>query len=117
MEFQPSATHAQLAAIRQVLRGEVHVSQKMASAVVAKFVQGAAERAPSPLETLSDREIEVFRMLGQEKGTRQIAEELNVAIPTVATFKNRIKEKLGLKTSAEMILYAMQWFRQETPQD
>jgi len=111
MKSEPARTV--LAAIGKVLRGEVHVSERMASAVVAKFVQGASSPGPAPLETLSDRELEVFRMLGQEKGTRQIAEELKVALPTVATFKNRIKEKLGMKNSTEMILYAIQWFRQE----
>ena len=114
MKSEPARTV--LAAIRKVLRGEVHVSERMASAVVAKFVQGATAPGPAPLETLSDRELEVFRMLGQEKGTRQIAEEMNVALPTVATFKNRIKEKLGMKNSTEMILYAIQWFRQEKTQ-
>jgi DNA-binding NarL/FixJ family response regulator len=54
-------------------------------------------------------------MLGQGKGTREIAEEMNVALPTVSTFKNRIKEKLKMKNSTETILYALQWFRQETP--
>ena len=113
MKSEPARTV--LAALRKVLRGEVHVSEKMASAVVLKFVQGAQEAPPSPLERLSDRELEVFRMLGQEKGTRQIAEAINVALPTVATFKNRIKEKLGMKNSTEMILYAIQWYRQEKP--
>jgi len=112
MKSEPAKTV--LAALRKVIRGEVHISEKMASAVVTKFLQGAPER-PSPLETLSDRELEVFRMLGQEKGTRQIAEEINVALPTVGSFKNRIKEKLGMKNSTEMILYAIQWFRQENP--
>lgn len=113
MKSEPAKTV--LAALRKVLRGEVHISEKMASAVVARFVQGAPKPPPSPLQSLSDRELEVFRMLGQEKGTRQIAEEMNVALPTVATFKNRIKEKLGLRNSTEMILYAIQWFRQENP--
>ncbi len=113
MKSEPAKTV--LAALRKVLRGEVHVSEKMASAVVAKFVQGSGSAPPAPLERLSDRELEVFRMLGQEKGTRQIAEEMNVALPTVATFKNRIKEKLGMKNSTEMILFAIQWFRQEQP--
>jgi DNA-binding NarL/FixJ family response regulator len=113
MKSEPARTV--LAALRKVLRGEVHVSEKMAGAVVAKFVQQGSGSPPSPLESLSDRELEVFRMLGQEKGTRQIAEEMNVALPTVATFKNRIKEKLGMKNSTEMILFAIQWFRQEQP--
>jgi len=111
MKSEPATTV--LEAIRKVLGGDVHVSEKMATLVVSKFVQGESDQPPSPLETLSDRELEVFRMLGQGKGTREIAEEMNVALPTVSTFKNRIKEKLKMKNSTETILYALQWFRQE----
>jgi DNA-binding NarL/FixJ family response regulator len=113
MKSEPARTV--VAAIRKVLRDEIHVSEKMASAVVAKFVQGTLGQPPSPLQALSDRELEVFRMLGQGKGTRQIATEMNVALPTISSFKNRIKEKLGLKNSTEVMLYAIQWFREETP--
>jgi DNA-binding NarL/FixJ family response regulator len=113
MKSEPATTV--LDAIRKVLGGDVHVSEKMATLVVSKFVQGESDQPPSPLETLSDRELEVFRMLGQGKGTREIAEEMNVALPTVSTFKNRIKEKLKMKNSTETILYALQWFRQERP--
>jgi len=113
MKSEPATTV--LDAIRKVLSGDVHVSEKMATLVVSKFVQGDSDQPPSPLETLSDRELEVFRMLGQGKGTREIAEEMNVALPTVSTFKNRIKEKLKMKNSTETTLYALQWFRQETP--
>jgi DNA-binding NarL/FixJ family response regulator len=113
MKSEPATTV--LDAIRKVLGGDVHVSEKMATLVVSKFIQGESDQPPSPLEALSDRELEVFRMLGQGKGTKEIAEEMNVALPTVSTFKNRIKEKLRMKNSTETILYALQWFRQETP--
>ena len=113
MKSEPATTVIE--AIRKVLGGDVHVSEKMATLVVSKFVQGESGQPPSPLETLSDRELEVFRMLGQGKGTGEIAEEMKVALPTVSTFKNRIKEKLKMKNSTETILYALQWFRQEPP--
>lgn len=113
MKSEPATTV--LEAIRKVLGGDVHVSEKMATLVVSKFVQGESDQIPSPLEALSDREFEVFRMLGQGKGTREIAAEMNVAQPTVSTFKNRIKEKLKMRNSTEIILFAMQWFRQEPP--
>ena len=113
MKSEPATTV--IDAIRKVLSGDVHISEKMATLVVSKFVQGESNQPPSPLETLSDRELEVFRMLGQGKGTREIAEEMNLALPTVSTFKNRIKEKLKMKNSTETILYALQWFRQESP--
>jgi len=111
MKSEPAATV--VAAIRKVLSGNVHISENMATLVVSKFVKGEPDQIPSPLEALSDRELEVFRMLGQGKGTREIAQEMKVAIPTISSFKNRIKEKLKFKNSTEMILYALQWFRQE----
>jgi DNA-binding NarL/FixJ family response regulator len=111
MKSEPATTV--VSAIRTVLSGNVHISENMATLVVSKFVKGEPDQIPSPLETLSDREMEVFRMLGQGKGTREIALEMNVAVPTISSFKNRIKEKLKFKNSTEMILYALQWFRKE----
>jgi DNA-binding NarL/FixJ family response regulator len=111
MKSEPATTV--VSAIRTVLSGNVHISESMATLVVSKFVKGEPDQIPSPLEALSDREMEVFRMLGQGKGTREIAQEMNVAIPTISSFKNRIKEKLKFKNSTEMILYALQWFRKE----
>jgi len=114
MKSEPATTV--VAAIRKVLSGNVHMSETMATMVVSKFVKGETDQIPSPLEALSDREMEVFRMLGQGKGTREIAQEMNVALPTISSFKNRIKEKLAFKNSTEMILYALQWFRKELSQ-
>jgi len=111
MKSEPATTV--VAAIRKVLSGNVHISKEMATLMVSKFVRGEPDQVPSPLEALSDRELEVFRMLGQGKGTREIALEMNVALPTVSSFKNRIKEKLKFKTSTEMILFSLQWFRKE----
>jgi DNA-binding NarL/FixJ family response regulator len=99
-------------AIRKVLGGDMHLSEKMASSVITKFMHGSDEASPAPLEKLSDRELEVFQMLGMGKGVRQIAEEMNVTIPTVNSFRNRIKEKLQLKSSTEVMLHAIHWSRE-----
>lgn len=99
-------------AILKVLGGEIFLSEKMSSSVLAKLLQGKNERAVSPVEQLSDRELEVFEMLGRGKSSRQIADELNLTIPTIHSFRNRIKEKLQLKNSTEMVLHAMQWVSQ-----
>jgi DNA-binding NarL/FixJ family response regulator len=101
-------------AIRKVLGGDMHLSEKMASSVITKFMRGADEVPPSPLEKLSDRELEVFQMLGMGKGVREIAEEMNVTIPTVNSFRNRIKEKLQLKSSTEVMLHAIHWSREDS---
>jgi DNA-binding NarL/FixJ family response regulator len=100
-------------AIRKVLAGDIHLSDKMSATMLAKFMLGGrADQPVSPIETLSDRELEVFRMLGEGKATRQIAEELDLSIATINSFRNRIKEKLNLKNSTELILHAVQWVRE-----
>ena len=86
----------------------------MASSVISKFMRGETEKPMSPLETLSDGELEVFRMLGQGKGTRQIAQDLGVSIPTIQSFRNRIKVKLQLKTAPELVLHAINWVQSES---
>ena len=101
-------------AIRKVLGGDMHLSEKMSSSVITRFMRGSDEVPPSPLEKLSDRELEVFQMLGMGKGVRQIAEEMNVTIPTVNSFRNRIKEKLQLKSSTEVMLHANHWSREDS---
>lgn len=102
------------AAIRKLLAGDMHLSERMASGVISKFIRGGDELPPSPLEKLSDRELEVFRMLGMGKGVRLIAEELGLTIPTINSFRNRIKEKLQLNSSTEVMLHAIHWSREES---
>ena len=111
MKHEPSKTVK--VAIRKVLGGDLHLSEKMASAMVGKFMRGNTEPPASPLEALSDRELEVFRMLGQGKAVRIIAEEMSVTIPTINSFRNRIKDKLNLKSSTEVMLQAIQWVQDE----
>ena len=112
MKHEPSKSVK--SAIRKVLGGDMHLSEKMASVMVGKFMRGTSDTPASPLEALSDRELEVFRMLGHGKPVRQIAEEMGVTIPTVNSFRNRIKDKLGLKSSTEVMLRAIQWVQDET---
>lgn len=115
MKHEPAKTMK--AAIRKVLGGDMYLSEKMSSNVINKLMRGQAVSPPppaSPIESLSDRELEVFRLLGQGKGVRHIAEQLEVTVATVNSFRNRIKEKLGLKSSTEVMLHAIQWTREET---
>ena len=112
MKHEPSKTVK--SAIRKVLGGDMHLSEKMASSMVGKFMRGNTEQPASPLEALSDRELEVFRMLGQGKAVRIIAEEMTVTVATINSFRNRIKEKLHLTTSTEVMLRAIQWVQDET---
>jgi DNA-binding NarL/FixJ family response regulator len=100
------------AAILKVLGGDIFLSEKMSTSVLSKLMSGKIDAPVSPVEQLSDRELEVFQLMGQGMPTRQIAEELDLTIPTIHSFRNRIKEKLKLKSSTELLLHAMQWFRE-----
>jgi DNA-binding NarL/FixJ family response regulator len=113
MKNEPAKTVT--AAIHTVLRGEMYLSRKMSSSVISKFMRGDSDKSVSPLEILSDRELEVFRMLGQGKGTRQIAQDLGLTIPTIQSFRNRIKEKLHIKTAPELVLHAINWVQSASP--
>lgn len=112
MKHEPAKTVK--AAIQKVLGGDMYLSDKMSSSVINRLMRGQNETPKSPLELLSDRELDVFRLLGQGKGVRLIGEELGVTIPTVNSFRNRIKEKLQLKSSTEVMLHAIQWVRDES---
>jgi DNA-binding NarL/FixJ family response regulator len=98
-----------LTAIRRVLAGEVYVSEGMAAKMVSKLVGGGARTASSPADSLSDRELEVFRMIGEGFGTREMAEKLHLSIKTVETYRAHIKDKLGLQDANELLRSAIQW--------
>jgi len=100
-------------AIRQVAQGRTYLSPRMATALAEKLVAGAPSPAESPVSRLSDRELEVFRLLGQGLATRQIADALHVSAKTVQAFSARIKEKLGLSSSTELLREAIRWFEEQ----
>jgi DNA-binding NarL/FixJ family response regulator len=114
MKHEPARTVR--TAISKVLGGDIYLSERMSSSMLSKLMRGKNDLPVSPVEKLSDRELEVFQMLGQGKGTRQIAEELNLTIPTINSFRNRIKEKLQLKSATELMLHAIHWFRESNSQ-
>lgn len=112
MKHEPAKTVR--AAIKKVLGGDMYLSEKMSSTVINRLMRGHEEAVKSPIKTLSDRELEVFRLLGQGWSVRKIGAELGVAVPTINSFRNRIKEKLQLKSSTEVMLHAIQWVRDES---
>jgi DNA-binding NarL/FixJ family response regulator len=103
-------------AIFKVLAGDIFLSEKMSTSVLARLLLGKKDEPVSSVEQLSDRELEVFQMLGQGKSSRQIAQDLNRTIPTIHSFRNRIKEKLQFRNSTELTLHAMQWVRERMAQ-
>jgi DNA-binding NarL/FixJ family response regulator len=107
--MKQEAIEKMMEAIRKVLRGELYVSERVSANIVKRFVDGKAEGVSSPEELLSDREMEVFQLIGQGFGTRQIAEQLHVSVKTVETYRANIKEKLNLKNATELMKHAVHW--------
>lgn len=99
-------------AIRQVMAGEVYASKRVTSKLLSRMAQKRADSELGGVETLADRELEVFQLLGRGKNTREIAHSLNLGESTVETYRARIKEKLQLRSSADLYLRAGQWVRE-----
>lgn len=96
-------------AIRKILNREVHLSKRMSDRLLQKMTQPHSAPTVSDIEKLSDRELEVYRLLGQGRGTRQIAAELHLSISTVETHRAHIKDKLNLDSTTELLRYAVEW--------
>jgi DNA-binding NarL/FixJ family response regulator len=99
-----------ISAISQVLAGKLCVSETVAATMAAQFVEGKTLATNSPVEQLSDRELEVFELLGQGRTTRQIAEALHVSLKTVQAYCARVKEKLNLASATELLREAVRWY-------
>jgi DNA-binding NarL/FixJ family response regulator len=102
-------------AIRCVLSGKVYVSEKMSARILELLSGGRGAATASPVERLTDREFEVFQLIGQGKGTREIAAKLHVSIKTIEVHRLHIKEKLELKTAPELLRFAVRWIESQPP--
>lgn len=107
--MKQEATEKVLVAIRRILSGGIYVSDRMSGLMMQHFVGGAPTPAESPVAGLTDRELEVFRLIGEGHGTRQIAEDLHISIKTVESYQAHIKEKLSLRNARELVQRAIQW--------
>ncbi|HEX4157673.1 MAG TPA: response regulator transcription factor [Rhizomicrobium sp.] len=96
-------------ALRDILAGRIHISEQMRAAFVERFVDGTPPLSLSPPDVLSDRELEVFELLGQGFETRRVAEMLGLNIKTIQAFCARIKEKLQLANASELLREAVLW--------
>ncbi len=103
-----------LVAIRRVLAGEIFVSDRIATSMLEKMVSSENKAVSSPIGLLSNRELTVFRMIGQGYKTSQIAEKLHLSVKTIESYRAHIKEKLKLADGTDLLKYAIQWV-QNTP--
>lgn len=102
-----------LKAIRELLNGRIFVSEIVANHIFQKFVNGKNYSCDSMIGCLNDREIAVFRYIGQGYSTRKIAEEFNLSIKSVQSYRENIKRKLNLEDSHDLIKTAIQWMQNE----
>ena len=107
--MKTASTQEVVEAIRTVGKGEVYLSKPIASRILRKVIQDQDYELTSATDRLTDREITVFRMLGEGQSVRDIAETLDLSRKTVETYRRRAKEKLGFETVAELLQYAVQW--------
>ena len=101
-------------AIRKVLNDRIFVSEEINERLLQSMAEGGRERImQSPLEVLSDRELEVFELTGKGSSTREIAERLHLSVKTVESYRARIKDKLNLSSGNELMKHAVQWVESE----
>ncbi len=100
-------------AVYQILDGKVYVSDEIANRIFTSFIDGRDTAEQSPMERLSDRELEVFELIGRGLGTRKISERLNVSVKTVENHRAHIKEKLNLSSAIELVQQAALWVRKK----
>lgn len=102
-----------LEALRQILSGKTFVSASIGAHLAEKFVGLQPRTATAPIDRLSDRELEIFRLIGQGHETRRVAEELHLSLKTVHTHCAHIKEKLGCRNATALMLQAVRWVEDE----
>jgi DNA-binding NarL/FixJ family response regulator len=103
------STRSVLASIRRVLEGGVYVSERVVNSMARRFSSSSKGAESSPVERLSDRELEIFRLLGQGRTTAQIAEDLHLSLKTVQAYCARAKEKFGVSSLGELLRAAIRW--------
>ena len=109
--MKAAAPEVFLAAVRQVLKGKIFLSDPMSDRLLGKLVGAGASASATawPIDKLSDRELEVLEMLGKGLGTSQIADKLCLSVKTIETYREHLKQKLNLASGQELIRYAIEW--------
>lgn len=107
--MKQEATERVLVAIRRILNGDVYVSERLTKTMLNQLVHGTASLKNSPIVNLTDRELEIFRLIGEGHSTRQIADELHLSVKTIESHQAHIKEKLALRNGRELVQHAIEW--------
>jgi DNA-binding NarL/FixJ family response regulator len=107
--MKQEATEKVLVALRRILSHEIYVSERIANRMLQRYIGSPNAARASSIADLTDRELEVFRLIGEGHSTRQIAEELHISVKTVESYQAHIKEKLSLRSARELVQHAIQW--------
>jgi len=107
--MKQEASDSVVTAIREIMAGHIHVSPNIMSRLLNVLRKQPDPNHSSPLDRISDRELEIFRLLGRGLTSKQIAMQLNISIKTVGTYRERIKEKLCLENAGELVRFAVIW--------
>jgi DNA-binding NarL/FixJ family response regulator len=107
--MKQEATENVLVALRRILGHDIYVSGRVANRMLQRYIGSSGAGSPSSLADLTDRELEVFRLIGAGHTTRQIAEELHISVKTVESYQAHIKDKLSLRSARELVQHAIQW--------
>lgn len=108
------AAEEMVKAARKILNGGIYVSEDVSEKLLMSMAGGRKKDSVSPIDSLSDRELEVFEMTGQGNNTREIAERLHLSVKTVESYRARIKTKLNLENATELMMHAVKWVENES---
>ena len=111
--MKQEASESVVQAIRQVLSGGIYASKRVTENIMTRFIDGSGEPSESPLKALTDREVEVFQLIGEGLSISEIGHRLHLSVKTIGTYRERIKEKLNLKNATELLRYALNWVEKE----
>lgn len=107
--MKQEASESVVIAIRRIMGGHIHVSSNIMSHILNSFQKQPELLYESPLKRVTDREFEIFRLIGKGLSSKEIANQLNISVKTIGTYRERIKEKLNLKSSGELVRHAVIW--------
>lgn len=107
--MKQEATDKVLVALRRILGHDIYISDRIANRMLQHYIGNSEAGEHSSIAELSDRELEVFRLIGEGHSTRQIAEQLHISVKTVESYQAHIKEKLSLHSGRELVQHAIQW--------
>jgi DNA-binding NarL/FixJ family response regulator len=111
--MKQEASEKIIAAIQRLLQGEIYLSDKIKEKMLHRFVNKKGDGMVFSIDTLSDREMEVFQLIGNGYSTRQIAQKLNLSSKTIDSYREHLKLKLNLDSGADLVRHAIQWARSE----